>query len=393
MRTLSLDVARRVALGAQGFAEARPTGRIDVRHFRRVIDRIGVLQLDSVNVLARSHYLPVLARLGPYDTAALDRFTAGSGEMFEYWGHVASLIPSQRHRLFRWRMETMKPWGSVRKLAEEHPGYVEAVFQEVRDRGPLTVSDLEDGGARTGPWWGYARGKHALEWLFTRGRITAFRGPNFERRYDLPERVLPAKHLEADPVGEEEAHRELLLLAARHHGVATATDLADYYRLHKPTSRRILAGLASEGRLERVEVQGWAHDAFLDPSARRPRSVEGSALLSPFDSLVWERDRTERLFGFRYRIEIYVPADRRVHGYYVLPYLLDDALVARVDLKAHRADGRLELREAHLEDGADVQRVARRLAGDLVSMAGWLGMGDVTVSAQGRLARAVSAAL
>ena len=386
MRRLSIDKARRIALGAQGFADPLPTGRIDVRHFRRVIDRIGLLQLDSVNVVSRSHYLPVLARLGPYDRQALDAFTARSGEMFEYWGHVASLLPSKRHRLFRWRMSEMKPWDSIQRLAEDHPDYIEEVYRVVEESGPLRKADLDDGGERTGPWWGYARGKHALEWLFARGRITAYRDKNFHRVYDLPERVLPVEHLEAEAVSKEDAYRRLLVLAAQHHGIGTAKDLADYYRLDTPVALEAMNGLVGEGVLEEVEVEGWRGRVFLDPEARTSRRINGSALLSPFDPIVWERDRAERLFGFHYRIEIYVPEPLRVHGYYVLPYLLDGDLIARVDLKAHRKDNFLGVRSAFMEDHGDAAAVASALARDLRRMADWLGLGDVKVAAKGNLA-------
>jgi uncharacterized protein YcaQ len=386
MRRLTADTARRIALAAQGFAEPRPSGRVDVRHFRRLMDRIGVLQLDSVNVLERSHYLPAFARLGAYDRQAFDRFTARSGELFEYWGHVASLLPSQQHRLFRWRMEEMGPWRSITELESEHPGFVEQVYATVAERGPLRTADLEDGGDRTGPWWGYARGKHALEWLFAKGRITAYRDKNFHRLYDLPERVVPAAHLAAEPADKDTAYRELLMLAAKHHGVGTAKDLTDYHRLAVPTARKAFAALVAAGDLEEVEVEGWGRPAYLYPGARRPRAVAGSALLSPFDSLVWQRDRAERLFGFHYRIEIYVPEPKRIHGYYVLPYLLDGELVGRVDLKAHRKDGYLEARSAFVEPGREAGRVAARLAADLHSMAGWLGFDEVKVASKGDLA-------
>jgi uncharacterized protein YcaQ len=393
MRRLSLDTAQRIALAAQGFAEPRPTGRVDVRHFRRLMDRIGVLQLDSVNVVSRSHYLPVFARLGPYEHAALDRYTARSGELFEYWGHVASLIPSDQHRLFRWRMDEFKPWRSIAKLEREHPGYVDQVYRAVAERGPLRTADLEERGDRTGPWWGYAPGKLVLEWLFAQGRITAYRDKNFHRFYDLPERVLSPEHLAAEPADKESAYRELLMLAARHHGVGTAKDLADYHRLNVPVARKAFAALVAAGELEQVEVEGWTQPAYLHPEARRPRSLVGSALLSPFDSLVWERDRTERLFGFHYRIEIYVPEPQRIHGYYVLPYLLDGQLVGRVDLKAHRKEGYLEARSAFIEPGQDAQRVASSLAADLEAMAAWIGLGEVRVARKGDLASALRKAI
>ena len=388
-RRLTGDQARRIALAAQGFTTPRPLGRVDVRHFRRVLKNIGLLQLDSVNVLERSHYLPLFSRLGVYDRAALDQWTARSGELFEYWGHEASLIPVGLHRAFRFRMAEMKPWGSIRRLLDERPGYVEGVLGDVTDRGPLTVSDLEDPGERGGPWWGYAPGKHALEWLFASGRITATRTNTFGRRYDLPERVVPAWALDEETLDRAEAYRRLLVLATRHHGIGTAADLADYYRLHVPTARGVLADLSAEGAIAEVAVEGWRQPAYLHPEAVLPRRTVGTALLSPFDSLIWNRDRVERIFGFRFRIEIYVPKDDREYGYYVLPFLLDGELVARVDLKADRKGRRLLVQAAHLEPGHAGDRVAAELASELAVMASWLGLDEIVVMDRGDLAGAL----
>ena len=385
-RKLTNDQARRVALMAQGFATPRPVGRIDVRHFRRVLDRVGLLQLDSVNVLERSHYLPMFSRLGPYDRAALDRWTTTSGDLFEYWGHEASLIPVERYSTFRFRMGEMKPWGSVRRLLDERPGYIEAVLEQVAIRGPLTVADLDDAGERGGPWWGYAPGKHALEWLFASGRVTAYRSPTFGRRYDLPQRVVPAAMIAEPPSDQIGAYRTLLVDAARHHGVGTVADLVDYHRLHKPTARPILEGLAVEGAVVPVAVAGWRHPAYLHPDAVIPRRATGTALLSPFDSLVWNRDRVERMFGFRYRIEIYVPKPQRQYGYYVLPFLFDGDLVARVDLKADRKGRRLLVQAAHLEPGHEASKVVPPLTTELRAMAAWLGLDEVVIVDRGDLA-------
>lgn len=389
MRELSNSQARRIALAAQGFADPRPPGRLDRRHFRRVIKRIGLLQLDSVNVLQRSHYLPMWSRLGPYSVAALNEFTARSGEMFEYWGHEASLLPVELHRLFRWRMEELEPWRRVKDMIGGHPDYVPAVLAEITENGPLTVSDLSDPGGRTGPWWGHGKGKTALDWLFAKGEITAYRNANFGRIYDLPSRVVAAEHLNATAPTKEKAFRELLMLSAEHHGVGTATDLADYYRLHKPTARGIIAEMASDGDLEQVAVEGWSHPAFLSPAARLPRRIDAAALLSPFDPVVWERDRAERLFGFRYRIEIYVPKPDRVYGYYVLPFLMDDRLVARVDLKSDRKAGVLRVLGSFHEADVDVAEVAARLSGELRALGGWLGFSDMDIADNGNLAGAL----
>jgi uncharacterized protein YcaQ len=389
-RTLTNDQARRIALSAQGFGAPRPTGRIDVRHFRRVMDRVGLLQIDSVNVLERSHYLPMFSRLGPYDRASFDRWTTSSGELFEYWGHEASLIPVGRYPTFRFRMGEMKPWGSVRRLLDERPDYIENVLGEVAERGPLTVADLEDAGERGGPWWGYAPGKHALEWLFASGRVTAYRSPTFGRRYDLPNRVVPASYIEAPAPDRTEAYRTLLVDATRHHGIGTVSDLADYHRLHKPTARPILEDLSAEGRVIPVVVDGWRQPAYLHPDIAIPRRAGGTALLSPFDSLIWNRDRVERIFGFRYRIEIYVPKEQRQYGYYVLPFLLDGDLVARVDLKADRKGRRLLVQAAHLEPGQAAQRVVPSLGTELRAMATWLGLDEVVVVDRGDLARSLA---
>lgn len=389
MRKLSIDQARRIALGAQGFADARPAGRIDRRHFRKVIDQIGLLQLDSVNVLERSHYLPMWSRLGNYSRQALDEFTARSGEMFEYWGHEASLLPVARHRLLRWRMKEMEPWRRVRGVIGGNPGYVESVREEIAARGPLTVSDLTDPGDRTGPWWGHGKGKTALDWLFAKGQITAYRNGNFGRLYDLPERVIPREHLAAPAPSKREAFRELLALAARHHGLGTATDLADYYRLHRPTARSVLAEMVAAGEVEPVEVAGWKHPAFMNPGAKLPRKITGAALLSPFDPVVWERDRTQRLFGFHYRIEIYVPRSKRIYGYYVLPFLVDGELVGRVDLKSDRKNGALLVQGSYVEPDRDATAVASRLAVELAEMSRWLGLAKIEPASRGNLAAAL----
>ncbi len=376
-------------MAAQGLTTPRPKGRVDRRHFRKVIGNIGLLQLDSVNVLQRSHYLPMWSRLGPYSIEALDEYTARSGEMFEYWGHVASLLPVELYPLLRWRMEEIEAGPRTQRIIRDHPEYIEMVYQEIAAHGPLTVSDLSDPGARTGPWWGHGKGKIALDWLFSKGRITAYRNGNFGRLYDLPERVIAAQHLNAPRVERLEAFRQLLLLSARHHGVGTAADLADYYRLHRPTARQVLAQLSCDGELEEVEIEGWSHTAYLHPAARCPQRATGTTLLSPFDSLIWERDRTERLFGFLYRIEIYVPEPDRVYGYYVLPFLMDGELVARVDLKASRKDGELLVRAAHIEPKRNRARVAAALAAELEEMGRWLGLAKVVVAQRGNLASAL----
>jgi hypothetical protein len=306
--------------------------------------------------------------------------------MYEYWGHEASLLPVELHRLLRWRQTAAQPGPRTKAMLAEHPDYLSSVLEEISARGPLTVSDLSDPGTRTGPWWGHGKGKVALDWLFARGQITAYRNGSFTRIYDLTERVIAPEHLNAPAADRDEAYRELLLRSARHHGVGTAADLSDYYRLHGPTARKFLAEMVAAGELEEVRVEGWTQPTFMHPEAKRPRGIAATALLSPFDPVVWKRDRTERLFGFFYRIEIYVPKSDRVYGYYVLPFLMDDGLVARVDLKSDRKDGLLLVRGAFTEAGIDVEEVAVRLAPELVAMSGWLGLGEVAVHDNGDLA-------
>ncbi|HLF44321.1 MAG TPA: crosslink repair DNA glycosylase YcaQ family protein [Acidimicrobiia bacterium] len=388
MRSISIDQARRYALAAQGFTEARPTGRVDVRHFRRVLDRVLVIQLDSVNVFSRAHYMPFFSRLGAYERAALDRWLWRSGEMFEYWGHMASVLPVNRHPLFRWRMERGYIWTPAEKVLATRPGYLDAILEEVRERGPLQTSDLEDPGIKdpNGSMWNWSDGKVALEMLFVQGRVAAAHRRNFVRMYDLAERVIPLQHLEAPAPPAEEAQAILLQESARALGVATADDLADYFRIRMPMARPIIKRLAAEGSLLPVEVRGWDRPAFLHPEARLPRSVESRALLSPFDNLIWYRDRVERLWDFFYRIEIYVPEPKRIHGYYVLPFLLDGDLVARVDLKTDRKAGALLVKGAFAEPGVDLVRVGRELGEELGAVAGWLGLGKVDVSRNGDLA-------
>ncbi len=391
--TMSPDVARRIALGAQGFADPRPTGRVDARHYRRVLGRVGIIQLDSVNVVARTHYLPFLARLGAYDAAKLDRWAHQGHELFEYWGHAASLLPVEVQPLLRWRMEGMRPWERVESMLREHPGFIDEVLDEITEHGPLRVGDLNDPGSRAGNWWGWGKGKIALEWLFATGRITAIRDANFHRLYDLPSRALPADVLAAPTPEPDDAKRELLLRSARYHGIGTARDLADYYRIGFRSAQPLLEELADEGELARVQVRGWKEIASRHPEAPVPRAVDAVALLSPFDSLVWCRDRIERVFGFHYRIEIYVPRPKRQYGYYVLPMLMDGHLAGRVDLKADRKAGVLRVPAAWVEPGVDRDRAARAMAGELRTMAEFLGLGGIDVAGNGDLADVLARAL
>jgi uncharacterized protein len=386
MRRMSNDQARRFALGAQGFIEGRATGRVDVRHFRKVVDRVGLIQLDSVNVFSRTHYMPFFSRIGPYDVAALDDWLWQSGEMFEYWGHEASVIPTGHHRLFRWRMDQNFKWKRLAELEKDHPEYLESVYTQVAERGPIRTRDLEAPGEReSAEMWGWSNGKVALEALFLQGRVTASDRPNFIRMYDLPERVIPAEHLDGSSPGHDEALGELLMLAAGALGVGTADDIADYYRIRMPAARPVIRRLVESGDLVEVEVEGWGKPAYLHPEASLPRRKGGTALLSPFDNLIWYRDRVERIWDFHYRIEIYVPEPKRVFGYYVLPFLLDGDLVARVDLKTDRQAKALQVRGAFAEADVDRTKVGKELRRELESVASWLDLDDVVVARNGNL--------
>ena len=395
--SLSQAQARRIALAAQGFGARRNAGDKPAgwARMRKTVERMGLLQLDSVNVLVRSHYLPIFSRLGAYDTAALDReaFQPRRRALFEYWAHEASLLPLELQPLLRWRMARAARGEGLYKsyvdFAREQPAYIRQVLNELRAQGPLCVRELSDPGKRSKEMWARHKGKMALEYLFWTGQVTAAGRRNFERVYDLTERALPAAVLERPTPPEDEAVRALVALAGRALGVATETDLRDYFRLPVTATRQALAALVEAGELLPVTVEGWRQPAYLDPAARLPRRVRGAALLSPFDPLVWERARTERLFDFRYRIEIYTPAAQRRHGYYVLPFLLDEALVARVDLKADRAAGLLRVQAAHKEDGLAPEAIAAPLAEELGRLAGWLGLEGVKAGRRGDLAPAL----
>jgi uncharacterized protein YcaQ len=377
--TLSLKAARRIALAAQGFGLPRPAN-VTRTHLARTIDRLGLHQIDSVNVLARAHYLPAFSRLGPYDRALLDVAAWGrksQRRLFEYWAHEASLLPLALHPLLRWRMEQAargeRGWKALRTFAHQRRPEAEAVLARIRAEGPLGASDFDHGKSRSG-WWEWGETKQALEFLFWSGAITtATRRGSFERVYDLTERVIPAAILDLPTPVPADAHKALVEIAARAMGVATLSDLRDYFRLDLDDNRRAVAALVEEGRLLPVTVESWRQPAFLHPEARHPRRIPGQALLVPFDPLIWERARTERLFGFRYRIEIYTPAHKREHGYYVLPFLMDGALVARADLKSDRQAGRLLVQKATYEDDAPAE-TRERLAAELTTMAGWLGL-------------------
>jgi len=390
---LTLAQARRIAIVAQGFADPRPApGQATMRHVQRVIDRVGIIQIDSVNVLTRSQYLPLFSRLGPYDTALLDRARdVAPRRLVEYWAHEASLIPPQTWPLLNFRMERAlsDSWGGMQRVARDHPQLVQAVFAEVISRGPLTSRQLESAlehdlpRDRTEWGWNWSLVKAAVEHLFWAGRISsAGRTSQFERRYASLERVLPkavaAQSISpADRPSDAEAFRRLMLIAARAQGVGTEQCLRDYFRLRPEQARPALAALVAAGDLVPVSIEGWKRPAYLHKDARIPRRVHAEALVSPFDSLIWQRDRTLALFDFHYRLEIYVPAHLRIHGYYVLPFLYGDTLVARVDLKADRASDTLRVNATHWEPAAPPE-ARPALDRHLADMAGWLGLGSLT---------------
>ncbi|WP_206240172.1 winged helix-turn-helix domain-containing protein [Novosphingobium terrae] len=381
MDTISIAQARRIALAAQGFGARRPEA-VGPNQMTKLLDRIQLHQIDSVNVVSRAHYLPAFSRLGPYDRQDLDRLAWGprpKRKLFEYWAHEASLLPFDLQPLLRWRMEQADRgdagWNGMRDFATSRRAEPMALLEKIRQEGPLSVSDFETHKGQSG-WWEWSDTKRALEWLFWAGHITtATRRGNFERVYDLPERVIPARILDLSTPSEEDAHRALIERAARAHGIATDKELRDYFRQPPAEARAAILSLAEEGVLLPVSVPGWRH-AWLHRDARRPRRIEVQALLVPFDPLIWERDRVERLFGFRYRIEIYVPAEKREYGYYVLPFLLGDRLVARVDLKADRANSRLLVKSAHFEPDAPAES-REQLGIELDSLAGFLGLDGV----------------
>ncbi len=416
---VAVAAARRIALRAQGFGDARP-GRADVRQVRRVVERLGVLQVDSVNVLCRSHYLPVFSRVGAYSRERLDRMCSGGGELFEYfWGHKAALLPVSSYPLARWRMrvaarqvwdepldpELQVPWSVVvgmRRLSVERPRLVDEVLAMVAEQGPITAGEADRDGVRrkrtdpdpdpsTGKMWNWQDAKIALEYLFATGRVAIAGRRHFERLYDVAERVLPTDVPEVD---DDEARREFVRIAARSLGVATARELCGATRGHYPlpaaTGKRVVGELVDAGELVPVQVDGVKQQSYLWAEAD-DRPVDGRALLSPFDTLIWNRDRTERLFDFFYRISIYTPEAQRVHGYYVLPFLLGDRLVARVDLKSDRRNSALLVPTLTVEPG--VRDVVDPLAAELQLMARWLGLEQIQVTADGPSGRALKGVL
>ena len=392
MRSLSVAQARRVALAAGGFADAAPTGRVDRRHLRRVMGRIKLLQLDSVPVVIRTQYLPPFSRLGCYEPSLLDRIAYRDDEWFEAWAHEASLLPVDDEPLLRWqkrRAEQGETWTNLVELARSESGYVAEVLAQVNER-PLTAGELADPRRRPGEWWGSrSLGSIALDWLFRIGAVGIRRRGNFTKEFDLLERIVPAEVLARPTPTAEEAQRELLVRSGAALGVGTAGDLIDYYRLPLREGRARLHEVAEDGRLETVEVEGWPEPAYMHPQARLPRSADALTVLSPFDPIVWNRDRASRLWNFDYRIEIYVPASKRIYGYYVLPVLAGDQLAARLDLKTDRNSSALRVLGAYAEPSTDRAALANRLCPHLADLARFVGVERVAYATRGDLAAAL----
>jgi uncharacterized protein YcaQ len=371
---------------------------VNAGHLRRIIRQIGLIQIDSVSILCPAHYQVPFARLGPYDRSRLDDLIYKRRELTEQWAHEASIVPVEHWPLIRHHLGPHeRRWGALDKFMKAHADYAERVLEEVRTRGPVVAGDIDEpDGTRGkgGGWWGWTRAKATLEGHFSRGTIAIAdrRSAGFARAYDLAERIVPDEH-RSRVMTRQEAQRELVRIAARANGVATAADLADYYRMAPREARQRVIELAEEGELREVRVEGWRDVAYLAANAKLPRRITASALLSPFDPLIWYRKRAERLFGFEYRIEIYVPKEKRKYGYYVLPFLHDERLSGRVDLKADRASGHLLVLGAYAEEHADRERLVPALAAELRAMAGWLGLHDVSVSKRGPIARALISAL
>ncbi|MBC3374623.1 winged helix-turn-helix domain-containing protein [Pseudomonas sp. SWRI92] len=399
--SFTLKQARRLALAAQGFNGRLPPASVQASHVNRLIGRLGVLQIDSVNALVRSHYLPLFSRLGPYQRVLLDQAAWSQGRrrtLFEYWGHEASLLPMSMYPLMRWRMDrAARGEGVYQQLArfgQERQDVIRRVLQSVREQGAIGAGSLSTRQEKAGPWWDWSAEKHALEWLFAAGEVTVAGRRGFERLYDLPERVLPDSILQLPQPDEAQAQRALLLHAVDALGIGTEKDLRDYFRLGPAESRARLAELEETGELVRCQVQEWKQPAWCRPTATVPRKLAASALLSPFDSLVWERSRTERLFDFRYRLEIYTPEHKRVYGYYVLPFLHNERIAARLDLRAERALSRLAVHAVHEEEPGLDEEGMQALALNLRRMADWLGLERVQLNCRRdggvRLARALT---
>ncbi|HET9159833.1 MAG TPA: winged helix-turn-helix domain-containing protein [Caulobacteraceae bacterium] len=399
MQSLSAAEARRIAIAAQGFGQARPR-TWSKRRLIATIERLGVIQIDSVNVVSRSHYLPLFSRLGAYPRAMLEDLAwAKKRPLFEYWGHEASLMPLSLQPMLRWRMQDahdgVGTWKGVARFLREHRPIVDRALAEIAARGPLAASDLEALAQHSNPrgaWWEWSEAKRATECLFWTGELTcATRRGSFERVYGLPQQVLPPAIVDTPTPSRADAQRTLVWVAAQAMGVATVADLRDYFRMGPAEGKARVDELVEEGRLAPVRIEGWRQLAYVAAGVDIPRSVRPRALLSPFDNLIWFRERTERLFGVRVRLEIYTPAHKRTHGYYVLPFLEGAAITARVDLKADRKAGVLIVQAAHAERSA-TKNTPLAVAAELQAMAAWLGLSAVQVAPSGDLSPALAQA-
>jgi uncharacterized protein YcaQ len=400
---LSAGDARRLALASLGFGVKKPT-RAGAAHVRATVGRLSAIQIDSVNVLARAHYLPTFSRYGPYPMSALDAMAHSHRELFEYWGHAACFLPIDLYPLMRWRMQNQcVMWAAVSARRKQ---FMDAVYQEVVERGPIAAGELSMGGKSTGPWWGWSKGKEAMELLFRQGRVAVAGRRNFERLYDIPERVIPESMLRAADMSPADAKKGLILRAARAMGVGTAKDIGQYFHIDAWWDRLSVNGrrapaktdvlfdeLVEDGRLERVRVDGWKQPGFVVAGLKIPPSIGVRAIVSPFDPVLWERKWTKAVFDFDYQIEIYVPGPKRIYGYYVLPFLLGDRFAARVDLKADRKTSTLIVHAAYVEPGFNAREVAAALAAELRSMATWLSLDSFALGSKGNLAAALKRAL
>lgn len=381
--SLSIADARRIALAAQGFDTARPKTKATQRNVDALISRLGVIQIDSVNVLVRSQELPLFARLGNHNRNAIPR-AIQQQKLFEYWGHEAAHLPVDLHPLFRWKMDAARTgrvthWG-LTSFNEENKAFVKRTLKHVEKHGPTTSRELSTRTEKKGTWWDWDEAKVALEYLFLTGELMSRgRGTDFARIYDTPERVLPQQIFDAPTPSEHDARKQLLIRSTIAQGVATASDLADYYRQKLATVKPLIDELLEEGELRAVEVEGWMEKAFVHRKAKLPKELHATALLSPFDSLVWCRPRNERLFNFHYRIEIYTPKEKRKFGYYVLPFMLNGEMVGRVDMKADRASGVLLAQSVHTEKGVKRSSINEALTAELEAMATWLGLDRVQI--------------
>jgi uncharacterized protein YcaQ len=379
--SLSIADARRIALAAQGFDTARPKTKATQRHVDALIARLGVVQIDSVNVLVRSQELPLFARLGNHDRNAIPKATEAQ-KLFEYWGHEAAHLPVELHPLFRWKMDAARTgkvthWG-LTSFYEENKAFVKRTLKHVVTNGPATSRELSTRTEKKGTWWDWDEAKVALEYLFLTGQLMSRgRGTDFARIYDTPERVLPQRIIDAPTPSEHDARKQLLVRSAIAQGVATASDLADYYRQKLATVKPLITELVEEGELREVAVDGWTEKAFVHHNAKLPKQLHATALLSPFDSLVWCRPRNERLFNYHYRIEIYTPKEKRKFGYYVLPFMMNGEMVGRVDLKADRANSALLAYSVHTERGVKRSSINDALNTELHAMATWLQLDQV----------------